>query len=88
MAKVAAYTGHEIDTWSKEEKKSHYPHCVFLVALSSTQITFIIFNTFCKLILNLTLFFSSSKLTLLAASISLARRNVCAAPCMVAWREG
>ena len=41
------------------------------------------FNTFCKLILNLTLFFSL-KLTLLAAPIVMARRNVCAAPCMVA----
>ena len=41
------------------------------------------FNTFSKLILNLTrsVFF---KLTLLAASIALAQPNACAAPCMVA----
>ena len=47
---------------------------------------FFIFNTFCKLILNLILFFL--KLTLLAAPIAMARRNACAAPCMVAWQEG
>ena len=46
---------------------------------------FILFLTLFKLILNLTLFyFFSPKLALLAASISLARRNACAAPCMVA----
>ena len=45
------------------------------------------FNTFCTLILNLTLFYFFSKLTLLAASIAIAWRNACAAPCMVARRE-
>ena len=49
----------------------------------------IFFNTFFKLILNLTLFnFFSPKLTLLTAPIAMARRNACAAPCMVARREG
>ena len=47
------------------------------------EIIFFNFNTFWKLILNLTrsLFF---KLTLVAAPIALARPNACAAPCMVA----
>ena len=48
---------------------------------------FFILNIFYKLILNLTLFFFP-KLTLLAASISLARRNTCAAPGMVTRRGG
>ena len=48
---------------------------------------FFIFNTFCKLILNLMLFIFFLKLILLAAPIVMTRRNACAAPCMVA-RQG
>ena len=42
------------------------------------------FNTLCKLILNLTLLVFSSKLTLLAAPIAMARQNACTASYMVA----
>ena len=61
------------------------PHPTWFCPLSD----FFIFNIFCKLILNLTLFYLFfPKLTLFAAPTSLARWNACAAPCMVARREG